>query len=130
MFLYKHFVDPTAFHETEDIVRNLRHVLTSRRGTGYFLASFGLTGAGVRQGDELLVRLMDEVAENVRLYEPRVELMGKIKEIHDDDARGARLVARMRCRHSGEIVRMTIHVHNRDIEFEVLPPDAGKAKSK
>lgn len=130
MFLYKHFVDPTVTNETEDIVRNLRHVLGTRRGTGYFVSSFGLTGSGVRQGDELFVRLMDEVAENVRLHEPRVELIGKIKEIHDDDAQGARLVATMRCRNSREIVRMTIHVTHRVFDFEVLPPDAVKDKAK
>ena len=130
MFLYKHFVDPTVTNETEDIVRNLLHVLGTRRGTGYFVDSFGLTGAGVRQGDELFVRLMAEVAENVRLYEPRVELVGKIKEIHDDDAQGARLVATMRCRNSGEIVRMTVHVAQRVFDFEVLPADAAKVNAK
>jgi hypothetical protein len=130
MFLYKHFVDPTVSNETEDVVRNLRHVLGTRRGTGYFVPSFGLIGAGRRQGDETLVMLMDQMAENVRLYEPRVELVGKIKELHDDHGQGARLVATMRCLHSGDIVRMTLHVTHRTFEFEVLPPDALKVKAK
>lgn len=130
MFLYKHFVDPTLTNETEDIVRNLRHVLGTRQGSGYFVSSFGLTGAGVRQGDELFVRLMDEVAENIRLHEPRVDLIGKIKEVHDNDAKGARLLATMRSRKSGEIVRMTIHVTQRAFDFEVLPPNAVKSNPK
>jgi len=130
MFLYKHFVDPTLSDETEDVVRNLRHVLGTRRGTGYFVKSFGLSGSGYRQGDELFVRLMDEVAENIRLHEPRVELIGKIKEVHNDDATGARIIATMRCLGTGEIVRMTVHVTDRDFEFEILPPDALTRKSK
>jgi phage baseplate assembly protein W len=130
MFLYKHFVDPTVSSEAEDVVRNLRHVLGTRRGTGYFLPSFGLTGPGQRQGDEMLVKLMDEIAENLKLNEPRVELVGKIKESHDDDAKGARIWAMMRCRNSGELVRMTVHVTHRAFEFEILPPDAVKGKTK
>ncbi|MBK9265469.1 MAG: hypothetical protein IPM54_37495 [Polyangiaceae bacterium] len=111
-------------------MRNLRHVLGTRRGTGSFVPSFGLTGPGPRQGDEMLVRLMDEVAENLRLYEPRVELVGKIKEVHDNDGTGARILATMRCIESGNIVRMTIHVTQRGFEFEILPPDALKGKTK
>jgi hypothetical protein len=130
MFLYKHFVDPTLTNEAEDIVRNLRHVLGSRRGTGYFVDSFGLSGSGYRQGDELFVRLMDEVAENIQRNEPRVEVVGKIKEVHDDDATGARIIATMRCISTGEIVRMTVHVTHREFEFEILPPDALARKNK
>jgi phage baseplate assembly protein W len=84
----------------------------------------------VRQGDELFVKLMDEVAENVRLYEPRVDLIGKIKEMHDDEGKGARLLATMRCRHSGEVLRMTIHVTKRAFDFEILPPETVKGKTK
>lgn len=130
MFLYKHFVDPTVSNETDDIVRNLRHVLGTRRDTGYFVPSFGLSGSGVRQGDELFVRLMEQVAENIRNNEPRVEIVGKLKEVYNDDASGARIIAKMRSLTTGEIIQMTIHVAHREFEFEVLPPDALTRKSK
>jgi len=130
MFLYKHFIDPTISDETEDVVRNLGHIFAARRGTGYFIPSFGLTGPGRRKGDEMLVLLMQEIEENIRLYEPRVELVGKIKEFHDNKAKSAKLVTTMRCLGSQEIVRMTANVSTQKVDFEILPPDAVKGSSK
>lgn len=126
MFLYKHFVNPGVSDEAEDVVRNLGHIFAARRGTGYFLQSFGLTGPGRRQGDELLVKLIDEIQENLRLYEPRVEIIGKIREVHDNSGAGAKVIATMRCHVSQDIIRVTANVSTHQVTFEILPPGAIK----
>ncbi len=126
MFLYKHFIDAAVADEAEDVVRNLSHILAARRGTGYFLRTFGLTGPGHRQGDELLVKLIDEITENLAKYEPRVEIIGKIREIHDNSGGGAKVVATLRCRKSRDIVRLTANVSTHSVAFEILAPDAVK----
>ena len=46
MFLYKHFVGGDRLSEMDDVVRNLNHVLRSKRETGYFLRNFGLNEVG------------------------------------------------------------------------------------
>lgn len=126
MFLYKHFVNGAITDEAEDVVRNLSHILAARRGTGYFLHTFGLTGPGRRQGDELLVKLIDEIKDNITRYEPRVDIIGKIREVHDNSGGGAKIIVTLRCRSSRDIVRMTANVSTHQVTFEILAPDAVK----
>ena len=91
MFLYKHFVRGTELGEIEDIIRNLTHVLRTKRGTGYFLQNFGLSEVGFRTPEAMVTTLTAELRENIRLYEPRVEFVD-VDEDYDDEGRRSTLV--------------------------------------
>ncbi|WP_437720386.1 GPW/gp25 family protein [Sorangium sp. So ce861] len=119
MFLYKHFVGGPDTREIDDVIRNLGFVLGTKRGAGYFLRSFGLTDVGYRTQEEMIVTLSAEIAENIRLYEPRVELIG-IDEAYDDDAR-ARLEVKLRLRGSAERLRLVIDPAARTLDFQPDP---------
>ena len=86
--------------ELEDVLVNLRHVLSTKRGSGHFLPDFGLTETGYRTQEEMVVELTRELKENIQRYEPRIKLV----EIDDDyDDRGkARMVVHCELRSSGE----------------------------
>src|SRR5262245_41858200 len=101
MFLYKHFVGGDHLSEMDDVIRNLNHVLRSKRETGYFLRNFGLNEVGFRTPEEMVTALTAELRENIRLYEPRVELID-IDEDYDDDGGRARLVVALRLRSAKE----------------------------
>jgi phage baseplate assembly protein W len=112
MFLYKHFIreneprerhaeahehdlfgqKPPELDEVErDVERNLRHILSTRRGYGYFVRDYGISDINLTA--ELVEKLKDEIQETVTLYEPRVEVLS-INEHHDDD--GAHVVLKIR----------------------------------
>jgi phage baseplate assembly protein W len=122
MFLHKHFGDGRAVSEIDDVVRNLGHVLRTKRGCGYFLATFGLSDTGYRTPEEMITRLTAEIAENVRLYEPRVQMLD-VDEEYDDDGNRARLVVRLRLRTKDE--KLGIVVDLRTNSFDVRPLGAG-----
>ncbi len=84
--------EPTRARWT-DIIRNLNNVLTTKRGYGYFLETFGLTDAAFRTTEEMVIVLSREIKENVRLYEPRVELI-EIDEEYSDGQR-PRLIVKL-----------------------------------
>jgi phage baseplate assembly protein W len=112
MFFHKHFIRghglhdrDTEAHERElpghkppeldeverDVERNLRHILSTRRGYGYFVTTYGLSD--INYTGQMVAQLKDEIWETIQLNEPRVELL-KIDEHHDDD--GAHLVLKLR----------------------------------
>ena len=124
MFLYKHFMGGHATTEVEDVIRNLNFVLRSRRGSGYFLQTFGLTETGHRTPEEMVTILSAEIEENIRLYEPRVELVD-IDEEHDE-ARGVRLVVSLRMRDADEKLRLVVDLDAKS--FDIQPAGAGKRK--
>lgn len=119
MFLAKHFLGAGA-DELEDIQRNLGFVLSSKRGCGYFLTSFGLSEMTFRTPEEAVVRLSAEIEENIRLYEPRVALV-KINEVYDDDGR-VKLVIRLRLRSKDETLRLVVDAKNATFTFETDVP--------
>lgn len=119
MFLYKHFIGGAATSEVEDVIRNLNNVLTSRRGSGYFLASFGLSEVGHRTPEEMVVTLTAEIKENVRLYEPRVELVD-VDEVYDDDGKRVRLLVSLRLRGAGERLRITVNLADKTFDIQPL----------
>jgi phage baseplate assembly protein W len=123
MFLYKHFVGGDAAREIDDIVRNLSYVLKTKRGTGYFLESFGLQGMGTRSTEEMLTLLTATVAENIRLYEPRVEILG-IDEEHDDEGGGPFLVVDLKVRAGADQLRLVVDVRHTTFEITVLPQES------
>ncbi|HTN84096.1 MAG TPA: GPW/gp25 family protein [Sorangium sp.] len=124
MFLYKHFVGGAGTSETEDVERNLRFVLGTKRGAGYFLRSFGLTDVGYRTQEEMVVNLSAEIEENIRLYEPRVELLG-IDEAYDDQGGRARLEVKLRLRETEERLELVVDLATRTFDFRL--PKADKA---
>jgi hypothetical protein len=75
MFLYKNFLGGRDSSVMEDVIRNLSYVLRTKRGTGYFLEKFGTSDIGFRTPEEMVVALTSEIRENVRLWEPRVEVI-------------------------------------------------------
>lgn len=117
MFLYKHFVSGTGTSELEDVVRNLRFVLGTKRGAGYFLRSFGLTDIGYRTQEEMVVTLTAEIEENIRLYEPRVELLG-IDEAYNDAGERARLEVKLRLRDTEERLSLVVDLATRTFDFQ------------
>ncbi|WP_437629878.1 GPW/gp25 family protein [Sorangium sp. So ce315] len=123
MFLYKHFVGGPDTREIDDVIRNLGHVLGTKRGAGYFLRSFGLTDVGYRTPEEMIVTLTAEIAENIRLYEPRVELLG-IDEAYDEDGGRARLEVKLKLRSSSERLRLVVDPAARTFAFQPDPRGA------
>ncbi len=115
MFLYKHFMN-TADDEDGDIRRNIELVLSTKRGCGYFLDSFGLSDTAFRTPEEAVVTLSREIEENIRLYEPRVEL-ARIKEVYDDDGQKVRLEVVLTKRSGGRSLRIAVNLKNREISF-------------
>jgi len=119
MFLYKHFVGGPNVGEMDDIVRNLGLVLSTKRGCGYFLESFGLTDTGFRTTAEMVTTMTQEIEENVRLYEQRVELVN-IDERYSDGR--VRLIVNLRVRDRQEKLTLTVNLADRT--FDISPVDA------
>jgi predicted component of type VI protein secretion system len=120
MFLYKHFVDGKTCTVLEDVVRNLGHVLRTKRGAGYFLQNFGLTETGFRTSEEMVNTLTAEITENIRLFEPRVELL-EVDDEDDDDTGRARLVVRLRLRDSTEKLRLVVDLAGGKFDIQIAP---------
>jgi phage baseplate assembly protein W len=116
VFLSKHFLGIKP-DEAEDIERNLGFVLSTKRGCGYFLPSFGLSEMTFRTPEEAVTKLTLELRENIELFEPRVELV-KIDEVYDDDGRQVRLVAMLKPRSSSKLLRLVIDLEKKNFSFE------------
>lgn len=119
MFLYKHFLGGGEVSEIDDVVRNLSNVLGTKRGTGYFLDNFGTSDIGFRTPEEMVVALTAEIRENVRLWEPRVEVID-VDEDWDDAGHRTKLVVRLRLRETSEPIHVVIDWPNRT--FDVVGP--------
>jgi phage baseplate assembly protein W len=117
MFLQKHFGKSAPSTELEDILQNLMFLLKTKRGSGYFLQNFGLSDVGYRTPEEMVVTLTNEITENVRLFEPRVELL-RIDEEYADDGKRSRLVITLRHRDAGE--KLAIVVDLQKPSFDVV----------
>lgn len=100
MFIRRKFLGQTRAVEGADIRDNLRHLLTTKRGMGYFLPDFGVTDTGARSASEMVEHLSREVTENIVRFEPRVEVV----EIEDDylDDGSLRLTVKCRQRNNGK----------------------------
>jgi len=122
MFLYKHFVPGSSTSELDDIIRNLGFILVTKRGFGYFLESFGLTDAGFRTMEEMVTTMTRELEENIRLYEPRVQLVDIDEEYVDDRAR---LLVNLRMRDSSEKLKLTVNLADRTFDIRPVPTKEG-----
>ena len=97
MFLRKHFLDGAELTMLEDVMQNLRWIFSTRRGSGYFLDDFGVGDVGFRTPAEMVVTMTDEIRQNIRLYEPRVEVID-VDEDWDESGKRSKLVVRLRVR--------------------------------
>ena len=122
MFLYKLFMGE-APDEDEDIRRNLGFVLSTKRGCGYFLDSFGLSDVAFRTPEEAVTNLSRELEENIRLFEPRVHLV-KINEVYDDEGRRVRLVAILSRRSSSQQLELVVDLETRSFDVRPKAPDS------
>jgi predicted component of type VI protein secretion system len=86
---------PTEEPLLEDVRRNVGYLLRAKRGAASFHPLFGLSETGFRTVEEMLGRLSEEIRENLRLFEPRLEIL-EIEEDHDGPADRPRLV--LHCR--------------------------------
>lgn len=110
--------------EMEDIVRNLNYILKTKRGAGHFLDTFGLTDTGHRTAEEMIVRLTDELTQNVTLYEPRVEIVD-IDEDYDEDTNRVRLTVACRAKESGDMVLIALDPSGQMIDVTTRLRTAG-----
>lgn len=99
-FLHRKFLGVRE-SEFDSVVRNLQHIIESRRGSGSFLRDFGLSDAGQRTPEDTISTLTAEIGENVNSYEPRVELVG-VEEAYGDEGE-LRLDLKVRLRSTSEV---------------------------
>lgn len=102
-------------NEDEDIRRNLGYVLSAKRGCGYFIPEFGLSDVVFRTTEEAVTITVAELRENIRLFEPRVEV-AKINEIYDDDGRCVRLEVLLRRRTAATVLRLVVDLDKRTFD--------------
>jgi phage baseplate assembly protein W len=121
MFLRKHFLGGGPLADVDDVIENLRNVLGTRRGTGYFLPTFGVSDFGYRTPEEMVVTLTAEIRENLRLYEPRVEVVD-VDEDWDDAGKRTKLVVRMRLRERDERLEVTVDLEKRSFDVRAVAP--------
>lgn len=70
--------------ELQAIVDNLNHVLNTRKSFGSFLPTFGIGDYNAYKSRHKIVEtIIEEIKENIRLYEPRVKLE-HIAEVDSD----------------------------------------------
>lgn len=115
MFLYRTFLNGQNTSEVDDIVRNLSNVLGTKRGTGYFLDNFGTSDIGFRTPEEMIVAVTAEIRENVRLWEPRVEIVD-VDEDWDEAGRRTTLSVRMRLRESDAKIHVVVDLAKRTFD--------------
>lgn len=122
MFLRKHFLDRATLTPLEDIMQNLRWIFSTRRGSGYFLEDFGVSDTGFRTPAEMVVATSNEIRHNIRMYEPRVEVID-IDEDWDEVTNQPKLNVRLRLRDRSEKLNVVVDLAKRS--FDVQPVAAG-----
>ena len=118
MFLRKHFLDRTELSLLEDVMQNLRWIFSTRRGSGYFLDDFGVSDVGFRTPAEMIVTMTDEIRQNIRLYEPRVEVID-VDEDWDESGKRSKLIVRLRVRDRKEKLEVVVDLTQKS--FDVRP---------
>ena len=118
MFLRKHFLDRVELPPLEDIMQNLRWIFSTRRGSGYFLEDFGVSDVGFRTPAEMVVATSNEIRHNIRMYEPRVEVI-EIDEDWDEVTNQPKLLVRLRLRDHKDKLNVVVDLAKRS--FDVQP---------
>jgi phage baseplate assembly protein W len=124
MFLRKHFLGGEQLSVLEDVMENLRWIFSTRRGSGYFLEDFGVSDAGFRTPAEMVGSTIDEIRQNIRLYEPRVEVID-VDEDWDDAGKQSKLIVRLRLREAKEKLEIVVDTAQRS--FDVRPASKRRA---
>jgi predicted component of type VI protein secretion system len=112
-FMYRKFLQGTE-SPLEDVLRNLGYLLRAKRGAASFLPGFGLSETGFRTVEEMLVQLSEEIRENIRLYEPRIEVTD-IEEDYEGEDGHPRLVVHCRLKDSSERLSLTLDPRSRTL---------------
>ena len=77
------------------IVRNLNQILNSKKGFSSYVKQFGIGDWNVyKSRHKIIETILDEIKENIELYEPRVKLLD-IEEVDSEVA--SRLRFEMKC---------------------------------
>jgi phage baseplate assembly protein W len=118
VFLRKHFLDGEQLSVLEDVMQNLRWIFSTRRGSGYFLDDFGIGDVGFRTPSEMVVSMTNEIRHNIRVYEPRVEVID-VDEDYDDHGKQPKLVVRLRLRDQKEKLEVVVDLAQKS--FDVRP---------
>lgn len=125
MFLRKHFLDGATLTALEDIMQNLRWIFSTRRGSGYFLEDFGVSDVGFRTPAEMVVATSNEIRHNIRMYEPRVEVID-IDEDWDDVTNQPKLNVRLRLRGHKEKLNIVVDLAKRSFDVQAVAPRTDK----
>jgi predicted component of type VI protein secretion system len=96
----------------QEVHRNLGYLLRAKRGAASFLPGFGLSETGFRTPEEMLLRLSEEIRENIRLHEPRVEVT-EIEEDHGGEGGRPRLVVHCQLKATREPLSLVLDPHRR-----------------
>lgn len=107
--LYRKFLGGEETLEQE-VQRNLGYLLRAKRGAASFLPHFGLSETGFRTPEEMLTRLSEEIRENIRLYEPRVEVT-EIEEDYESEDGRPRLVVHCRLKATQQPLSLVFEPH-------------------
>jgi phage baseplate assembly protein W len=118
VFLRKHFLDGAQLTVLEDVMQNLRWIFSTRRGSGYFLDDFGVGDVGFRTPAEMVVSMTEEIRQNIRVYEPRVEVID-VDEDWDDAGKQPKLILRLRLRDQKEKLEVVVDLAQKS--FDVRP---------
>jgi phage baseplate assembly protein W len=121
VFLRKHFLDRATLSPLEDIMENLRWIFSTRRGSGYFLEDFGVSDVGFRTPAEMVVATTTEIRHNIRMYEPRVEVID-IDEDWDDVTNQPKLIVRLRLREQKEKLSIVVDLAKRSFDVQPVAP--------
>jgi len=111
-FLYRKFLGGTET-ELESVVRNLRYVLSARRGAASVLPDFGLSALAPRTPEGLYEWMDHEVRQCIIRYEPRVEIIA-LEEDYDDDGR-PNLRLHLRLLSTQEDLRLMLDPRRREV---------------
>jgi phage baseplate assembly protein W len=115
MFLHRMFLREKPISTLDDVVRNVRYILDTKRGAGHFLSDFGLTETGYRTPEETIVALRAEITETLSRYERRLTI-DEVEEVYDDDGRmHLHIICRLK---TGEAIVLTADPRERKVRVE------------
>ncbi len=120
-FLYRKFLGRQD-SLLEDVLCNLGNLLRAKRGAASILPGFGLSETGFRTAEEMLSQLGAEIRENIRLYEPRVEVTEVEEDYESEDGR-LRLMVHCRLRDSSAPLSVVVDPYSRALTVE---PQGGR----
>jgi predicted component of type VI protein secretion system len=121
VFLHKHFIAAEgstreSFTELRSILQNLSATLSARRGSSSFQSNYGLTSAGYRTAQGMIVERGEQIRENIEAFEKRVEVLA-CEEVHDEATDQAAVLVTCRVRSDG--IKLYILSNPRRTELRV-----------